>query len=375
VELRASVAYTAQRYFGLNGQDASDAEQSSIDLLSQNKEVNEEIDDKMKKKEDKREEKKQVEDAAFNVVPASESSFPSSRPCVIHVGDARTFVSEAVDARQTFDAILIDVYSFERFPPDLCTDEFFFLNCKELVAPVQGVVAVNAGCADDPLHQQVLQTITKAFQTTEPKPESDPPPFVSSSSSSSVVAVTELAVEINNGEDHASAQTSSSSSGQPNNNFDNFGSGSQSSNNQSSSTDNARAYESAGLIGRCGSVNADALFSTKAWSVGSDDNTSLAPCNIDDSTCKGSTHSVNSGNSMFLNLPFTLGDVHNNERRHEADIESSSLNNGLEGSALLWQEVDWKPAKQPSLTKVGPEIDPKDSAWNAFGSDDSDSDT
>lgn len=366
-----SVASTAQRYFGLNGQDASDVERSSIDALSLNKEVNEEEDDKMKEKEDKRKEKKQMEDAAFNAVPASESSFPSSRPCVIHVGNARTFVIEAVDARRTFDAILIDVYSFERFPPDLCSDAFF-LNCKELVAPVQGVVAVNAGCADDPIHQQVLESMARVFQTAKPTPEANLPTILSSSCSCSVVAVTELALEIDNDEDHASAQTSPISSGRPNN-PDSFGSGSQSSNKQSSSTNNARAYESAVLIGRCGSVNANTLFSTQAWSVGSDDNTSLAPCNIDDSTCKGSTHSVNSGNSIFLNLPFTLGDAHNNERRHEADIKSLLLN-GLEGSALMWQEVDWKPAKQPSLTKVCPEIDPKDSAWNAFGSDGSDSD-
>jgi len=402
VELRESVTSTALRYFGLNGQLACDAKRTPSSDCSG--EQGEGTEGKNGTKEAREASKSTDSDSA-------------ARPCVLYVTDACTFVNDALAAGRRFDAILIDVYSFERFPRDLC-NETFFVKCKELVAPSQGIVAVNAGCADDPLHQHVLQSMQNAFQATTPESErtnqnsSSESNEISGESCSkkfsppagslafSVVAINELAVEMNNDEDRAFAQTSSSS---------NSSSSNINSDPESSSADDARAYESAVLIGRCGSASADALLSPGAWAT--DNNSDLEPRNINCSTHKeGNMCSAQSTDALFQRLPFTLGDVRSRCGKLQTDLSSSrkptqnadknrptpemctaeppgvhhsapavpsvseDSSGGSRSGALLWQEVEWKPAKQPSR-RTGPVIGPQDSAWDAFGGAGSDSDS
>jgi hypothetical protein len=83
------------------------------------------------------------------------------RKTPVHIADAGDFVMNAAEAGQTFDAVIVDVYTSERFPPSLLSKKFFeSLRC---LAGKHGVVALNAGCSDDPQHATVLALMEGAF--------------------------------------------------------------------------------------------------------------------------------------------------------------------------------------------------------------------
>jgi hypothetical protein len=324
------------------------------------------------------------------------------------VADAQTFVADACRSGQTFHAIIIDVYASERFPPSLCTPAFFD-SCRALVAPTQGVVALNAGCADDPLHLQVLQTMRDAFQPCPATCGNDRATSGGCSggaggrtaklaASLSVVAVTELAVEMD-AADRFAAQTSSSGGDLATGG----GGGSGDQGSSSSGSGGARAYESAVLLGRCGVARAEALLSAEAWAAvltGGDPRTSTT---ADAAPCE---------RSLLRGLPFVLGDTTGEEgaatAAATADATAATLapaeaaptapapplaggaalgpgshqaskapcgssQHGGRWGGMAWRQVEWQPTK-PSTASAGPAFDPGNAAWGAFGNTDSDSD-
>ena len=80
---------------------------------------------------------------------------------LVHIADAGDFVMDAAEAGQTFDAIIVDVYTSERFPSSLLSKKFF--DSLKCLAGTHGVVALNAGCSDDPQHAKVLALMEAAF--------------------------------------------------------------------------------------------------------------------------------------------------------------------------------------------------------------------
>lgn len=136
----------------------------------------------------------------------------TTTPCTVHIADAGAFVRDAVAAGNVhFDAVLVDVYTAERFPDTLLAPEFFS-GLRELVNAAGGVVVVNAGCSDDPRHSCALRLMRDAF---------------ADAGAPAVVALTELAE------------------------FDDVR--------------EAREYESAVIVGGAGATCVDALLSAAAW--------------------------------------------------------------------------------------------------------------
>ena len=137
----------------------------------------------------------------------------SRRKTPVHIADAGDFVINAAEAGQTFDAIIVDVYTSERFPSSLLSKKFFDSLC--CLAGKRGVVALNAGCSDDPQHATVLALMEAAFSG-------------GAAAASSLLVVTEIADL-----DETKGET--------------------------------RSYESAVLIGKMGNMGDASLLRAESW--------------------------------------------------------------------------------------------------------------
>ena len=228
------------------------------------------------------------------------------RKTPVHIADAGDFVMNAAEAGQTFDAVIVDVYTSERFPPSLLSKKFFeSLRC---LAGKHGVVALNAGCSDDPQHATVLALMEGAFSGG------------GAAAASSLLVVTEIA-ELN----ETKGET--------------------------------RSYESAVLIGKMGTGNmADSsLLRAERWKELEEREGGDKRSAVDLSA-----------------LPFRLAEVHVLQQDQEAfhqHCNFSGNGNNLEWRQLLWQDNEKSSKVRRKRTKEVKMVAKDDVAWSLFGDD------
>ena len=267
------------------------------------------------------------------VAAAATSCFGLGAACTVHIADARDFVREATAAGRRFDAVLVDVYTSERFPPSLLGDDFF-LNVHALLAD-DGVVVVNAGCSDDPSHADVLASFARAFAGS--------------------VAMTEPAELVASGE-------------------------------------GARAYESAVLVARRGGRDVLSAFSAEQWAAAaaaSADDDAAADTDASEEVAgvegadgaaaaeEGEERSV----VAVAQLPFRLASVASQEEQQPAAAAPSAAvpapapasAASAAAAAVAWCKVQWEENTSPP-TAAAEALAGDDAAWGLFG-DDTDSET
>jgi len=226
------------------------------------------------------------------------------RKTPVHIADAGDFVMNAAEAGQTFDAVIVDVYTSERFPSSLLSKKFFeSLRC---LAGKHGVVALNAGCSDDPQHATVLALMEGAFSGG------------GAAAASSLLVVTEIA-ELN----ETKGET--------------------------------RSYESAVLIGKMGTGNmADSsLLRAERWKELEEREGGDQRSAVDLSA-----------------LPFRLAEVQVLQQDQEAfhqHCNFSGNGNNLEWRQLLWQDNEKSSKVRRKRTKDVKMVAKDDIAWSLFG--------
>jgi len=227
------------------------------------------------------------------------------RKTPVHIADAGDFVMNAAEAGQTFDAVIVDVYTSERFPSSLLSKKFFeSLRC---LAGKHGVVALNAGCSDDPQHATVLALMEGAFSGG------------GAAAASSLLVVTEIA-ELN----ETKGET--------------------------------RSYESAVLIGKMGTGNmADSsLLRAERWKELEEREGGDKRSAVDLSA-----------------LPFRLAEVHvlQQDQAFHQHCNFSGNGNNLEWRQLLWQDNEKSSKVRRKRTKEVKMVAKDDVAWSLFGDD------
>ena len=231
------------------------------------------------------------------------------RKTPVHIADAGDFVMNAAEAGQTFDAVIVDVYTSERFPSSLLSKKFFeSLRC---LAGKHGVVALNAGCSDDPQHATVLALMEGAFSGG------------GAAAASSLLVVTEIA-ELN----ETKGET--------------------------------RSYESAVLIGKMGTGNmADSsLLRAERWKELEEREGGDQRSAVDLSA-----------------LPFRLAEVQvlQQDQAFHQHCNFSGNGNNLEWRQLLWQDNEKSSKVRRKRTKEVKMVAKDDVAWSLFGDEEEES--